>query len=144
MQRLKIRKIFNIGSIIKMSGPSDDRDKRVLLVKPKFYSAYPPLGLLKLSSYHKRLGDEVELVYGVGKSNTSDPQIIYITSLFTWAWKDVWEAVQYYSLKYPDADLWLGGLYASLMPEHASLSGIKPNRIFKGIFSDAEDLCSRL
>jgi hypothetical protein len=110
-------------------------------VKPKYYSAYPPLGLLKLSTYHKNLGNTTELVYGTSKPVFADPDIIYITSLFTWAWKPVWEAVQYYSLKFPEAELWLGGLYASLMPEHAALSGINPKHIFKGIFPEAECLC---
>lgn len=115
--------------------------KHILLVKPKYYSAYPPLGLLKLSAYHKKLGNTTELVWGPGKSVETEPDIIYITSLFTWAWKPVWEAVQYYSAKFPSAELWLGGLYASLMPEHAALSGVDPRHIFKGIFSKAECLC---
>ena len=112
--------------------------KHVLLVKPKFYSAYPPLGLLKLSAYQKKLGNTTELVWGTGRSVQVEPDIIYITSLFTWAWEPVWQAVRYYSLKFPNADLWLGGLYASLMPEHAALSGVRPERIFRGIHFEAE------
>lgn len=115
--------------------------KHVLLVKPKYYSAYPPLSLLKLSSYHKKLGNTTELVVGTGKETITEPDIIYVTSLFTWAWQPVWEAIQYYSSKFPNAELWLGGLYASLMPEHAALSGVSPKRIFKGIFTEAECLC---
>jgi hypothetical protein len=53
----------------------------------------------------------------------------------------VWEAVRFYSEVFPKAELWLGGLYASLMPEHAALCGINPNNIFRGIFWKAEDLC---
>lgn len=113
--------------------------KHVLLVKPKFYSAYPPLGLLKLSTLHKERGDTTELVFGASKPQR-EPDIIYVTSLFTWAWEPVWEAVQYFSLEFPNAELWLGGLYASLMPEHAALSGISPKRIFRGIFPEAEEL----
>jgi hypothetical protein len=112
--------------------------KHVLLVKPRYYSAYPPIGLLKLSSFQKKLGNTTELVWGTEQPAKAEPDIIYITSLFTWAWEPVWEAVRYYSLKYPDADLWLGGLYASLMPEHAALSGVKPDHIFRGIHPQAE------
>jgi len=115
--------------------------KHVLLVEPKYYTRYPPLGLLKLSSYHKGLGDTAELVRGINVAVSQEPDIIYVTSLFTWAWKPVWEAVRYYMRMFPKAELWLGGLYASLMPEHASLSGINPNHIFRGIFTNAEDLC---
>lgn len=108
------------------------------MVKPKYYSAYPPLGLLKLSAYHSKLGNTTELVWGTDQPVKVEPDIIYITSLFTWAWKPVWEAIRYYSQRYPRADLWLGGLYASLMPEHAALSGINPSHIFKGIHPQAE------
>jgi hypothetical protein len=114
------------------------KTKHVLLVKPKFYSAYPPLGLLKLSTYHKNLGDTTELVYGVETRVAQEPDVVYITSLFTWAWEPVWEAVRYYSLKFSNAELWLGGLYAALMPEHAALSGVKPDHIFHGIHPHAE------
>jgi len=69
-----------------------------------------------------------------------EPDIIYITSLWTWAWKPVWEAVRFYSKFFTHSELWLGGLYASLMPEHAALSGVRPDHIFKGVFVDAEDL----
>ncbi|MGD0202851.1 MAG: hypothetical protein ABSC20_02950 [Candidatus Bathyarchaeia archaeon] len=112
--------------------------KHVLLVKPRYYSAYPPLGLLKLSTYQKKLGNTTELVWGTGQPVKGEPDIIYVTSLFTWAWEPVWEAIRYYSLKFSNAELWLGGLYASLMPEHAALSGIKPDHIFRGIHPQAE------
>ena len=114
--------------------------KHVLLVEPSFYSRYPPLGLLKLSSYHKKLGNTTELVHGITNRIEKTPDIIYVTSLFTWAWKPVWEAIQHYSQLFPRSELWLGGLYASLMPEHAALSGIDPNHICTGIFDNAEDL----
>ena len=115
--------------------------KHVLLVEPKYYTKYPPLGLLKLSAYQKKLGDTTELVRGTTTKIDATPDIIYVTSLFTWAWKPVWDAVRFYSAEFPDAELWLGGLYASLMPEHAALSGISPKRIFKGIFTKAECFC---
>lgn len=115
--------------------------KHVLLVEPSYYTRYPPLGLLKLSTYHKNLGNTTKLVQGTTKDLSEMPDTIYITSLFTWAWQPVWEAIQFYSRLFPDSELWLGGLYASLMPRHAALSGIDPNHISKGIFTDAEDLC---
>lgn len=114
--------------------------RHVLLVLPSYYTRYPPLGLLKLSSYHKDLGDTTELVRGITSGISDRPNIIYVTSLFTWAWQPVWKAIQFYSRLFPDSELWLGGLYASLMPEHAALSGIDPNNILRGIFRDAEDL----
>ncbi len=114
--------------------------RHVLLVEPNYYTQYPPLGLLKLSSYHKNLGDTTELVRGTKMNVSQEPDIIYITSLWTWAWRPVWEAIRFYSSYFPKSEVWLGGLYASLMPEHASLSGIRPDHIFKGVFGDAEDI----
>jgi len=114
--------------------------KHVLLVEPDYYTRYPPLGLLKLSSYHKNKGSTTELVRGTTRDISAKPDIIYITSLFTWAWEPVWKAIQFYSRLFPDSELWLGGLYASLMPQHAALSGIDPAHIFQGIFREAEDL----
>jgi hypothetical protein len=114
--------------------------QHVLLVEPHYYTQYPPLGLLKLSTYHKNRGDTTELVHGTRPTISREPDVIYVTSLFTWAWQPVWEAVQFYSAHFPRSELWLGGLYASLMPEHAALSGVHPSNIFKGVFCEAEDL----
>lgn len=110
---------------------------RVLLVEPEYYTQFPPLGLLKLSSYHKSLGDTTKLVRGCKRVRTT-PDRIYVTSLFTWAWEPVWQAVSYYKKKFPRAELWLGGLYASLMEEHAAKSGA--DHIHKGLFKEAENL----
>jgi len=109
----------------------------VLLVEPEYYTQYPPLGLLKLSAYHKAKGDTTELVKG-RRYPKATPDLIYVTSLFTWAWRPVWEAIKYYKAWFHDVELWLGGLYASLLPDHASLSGA--DHIYKGIFSEAEDM----
>ena len=109
----------------------------VLLVEPDYYTRYPPLGLLKLSAYHKLLGDTTKLVRGC-KRVRRKPDRIYVTSLFTWAWKPVWQAVKHYKRLFPHAELWLGGLYASLLPEHAAQSGA--DHVYKGLFKEAEDL----
>lgn len=111
--------------------------KHVLLVEPNYYTRYPPLGLLKLSSYHKAKGDTTELVRK-SKFARKAPDLIYVTSLFTWAWKAVWRAVRIYKAWFPATEIWLGGLYASLLPEHAKLSGA--DRVHIGIFREAEDV----
>lgn len=109
----------------------------ILLVEPAYYTRYPPLGLLKLASYHRAKGDSIELIRGCSFPSTK-PEKIYVTSLFTWGWKEVWEAVTYYKSLFPTAEVSLGGIYASLMPEHAKLSGA--DRVHVGLVKEAENL----
>ena len=96
---------------------------RVLLVEPEYYTQYPPLGLLKLSTFYKRNGHEVRFIRGRRIILDFYPDEVDVTSLFTWAWKPVWECVQFYKALFPKAKVRLGGIYASLMPKHARLSG---------------------
>lgn len=109
----------------------------ILLVEPVYHTRFPPLGLLKLAAYHRLHGDSVELVRGCVKPRKM-PDLVYVTSLYTWAWKPVWEAVQFYKSLFPKVEVWLGGVYASLMPTHAAKSGA--DHIYVGIFEEAEDL----
>lgn len=39
-------------------------DRKILLVEPNYRNKYPPLGLMKLSTYHKKLGDKVTFFKG--------------------------------------------------------------------------------
>lgn len=89
----------------------------ILLVEPQYYTKYPPLGLLKIASYHRSRGDNVQLVRGLKQDSHSDLDKIYITSLFTYAWSPVHKAIEFYHKKYPTAKISVGGLYASIMPD---------------------------
>lgn len=115
----------------------------VLLVEPekskKYHTAYPPLGLLKLAAFHKNKGDKVQLVQGFS-DNGFAPDLIYITSLFTYAYEPVHEVIKFYSEKYKRTRIVVGGIYATLCPDH--LQGIFKNRIeiYKGLFEEAEDI----
>jgi hypothetical protein len=111
---------------------------KILLVEPAYYTQYPPLGLLKLSTLYKQEGHEVRFVRGLSLVTRFVPDEIKVTSLFTWAWRPVWEAVAFYRALFPRAKLSLGGIYATLMPDHARESGA--NEIFVGLDRRAEDL----
>ena len=108
---------------------------KILLVQPAYYTRYPPLGLLKLASMHKEEGDQVAFVRGLEHPEFR-PEIVYVTSLFTYAWKHVHDTVAYYKALYPEAKIVLGGIYATLMPEHARLSGA--NEVRTGLVAEAE------
>lgn len=98
---------------------------RILLVEPAFplasksknHSHFLPSGLLKIGTYHKAKGDNVRLVRGLRRCKFK-PDRILITSLFTYWSKYVHEAAKFYHDSYPQTKIEIGGIYASLMPEH--------------------------
>jgi hypothetical protein len=114
---------------------------KALLVKPPYYSAFPPLGLLKISSLLNKRGYKPTGPdrYHEGPNHPASftPDEVYVTSLFTFSWKTVHATISYYRQLYPKARIVLGGLYASLLPEHAKTSGAE---IHQGLVEDAEDL----
>ena len=110
----------------------------MLLVQPEYYTQYPPLGLLKLSTFYRRSGCEVRFVRGRHILLDFYPDEVDITSLFTWAWKPVWECVQFYKALYPKAKVRLGGIYTSLLPHHAKQSGA--DEIFVGTGNDLDEV----
>ena len=123
--------------------------RRIVLVEPEFpldgkcrnQARTLPLGLLKLASYHRSLGDEVQLVRGLtGLEYT--PEKVLITSLFTYWSELVWETVGYYKARFPAAEVVVGGIYASLMPDHCAQSGC--DDVFVGLHEEAERLAPAL
>ena len=99
--------------------------KKILLVEPEFpiptksknHSNFLPIGLLKLAAYYRNKGCEIQLNRG-NKPADFYPNRILVTSLFTYWSNYVKETVQYYKKKYPKASVEVGGVYATLMPEH--------------------------
>lgn len=111
----------------------------VLLVEPNYKNKYPPMGLMKISSYHKMLGDNVKFVKGI------DPSIdaavwdrIYITTLFTFEFSiSVKTILHYMQLKKDSSSIYVGGVMASLMPEKiVEATGINRSQILTGLFTD--------
>ncbi|MBU4273878.1 MAG: hypothetical protein KKA28_18765 [Planctomycetes bacterium] len=105
----------------------------------KYHVTYPPLGLLKLSAYHKALGDEVKYVCGPDDCRYN-PDVIYITSLYTYAFERVGEAITFYRNAYPKARLICGGIYASLCPGDIEDYWGDDVEVHRGVFPEAEDL----
>ena len=97
------------------------------------------MGLMKISTYHKMLGDEVRFVKGF------DPEVdkevwdrIYVTTLFTFDFDTDVETINHYKLLVNDiSDLYVGGIMASLMPDKIVAStGIERSHILTGLFTD--------
>ena len=112
---------------------------RILLVEPNYKNKYPPMGLMKISTYHKMLGDEVRFVKGL------DPEVdrevwdrIYVTTLFTFDFEVDVQTINHYKLLVNDInDLYVGGIMASLMPDRiVAVTGIERSHILTGLFTD--------
>jgi hypothetical protein len=92
--------------------------------------------LLKLATWLRRNGHTVELLTG-NVQPAATPHEVYVTSLFTY-WADtVWSSVHYYKELFPGAQVTVGGIYASLAPEHCRQSGC--DHVHVGVHPEAEE-----
>lgn len=106
--------------MLSQSSSGVSMNRKILLVEPGYKTKFPPLGLMKISAYHKVLGDEVTFVKGAKKSLDCDYwDRIYITTLFTYNWKITIDTIKHYKrLVGGDVSrLFVGGIMASLMPQ---------------------------
>ncbi|MDH4214796.1 MAG: cobalamin-binding domain-containing protein [Candidatus Thorarchaeota archaeon] len=104
--------------------------KRVLLVEPEYKLKYPPLGLMKISTYHKMRGDEVVFHKGTNASiRDQNWDTIYITTLFTFMWKSTIETIRFYQRNTTNTkDIRVGGILASLLQADVEAeTGIRPH-----------------
>ena len=106
-------------------------NRNILLVEPNYKSKFPPLGLMKISAYHKALGDKVVFVKGISSNAAYEFwDRIYVTTLFTYNWKITIDTIkQYKSIVGGDTSrIFVGGIMASLMPEEVwKATGIVPH-----------------
>lgn len=131
---------------------------KVLLVEPNFpiptksrnHSNFLPIGLLKIASYLRNLSIDVKLVryenndihqktINTDKTMKFVPDLICVTSIFTYWSKYVKEAVSYYKKLYPNVPIIVGGIYASLLPQHC-LEYTGCDDVITGIVPEAEKL----
>jgi len=100
---------------------------RILLIWPRFTmrGREPvPLGLLKIAGYHRSQGDEVRLVRSVAPLIDERPDRVYVSSLFTYDCGLVIAQVRAVQGAWPDAEVLIGGIWASLMPDRRA--SVKP------------------
>ena len=92
----------------------------ILLVEPGYRSRFPPLGLMRLSTYHHSRGDRVAFICGQSKWACSRRwDRIYIASLFTWELPRTADTIDFYlgSVNQP-ADIFVGGVGVTLLPDY--------------------------
>ena len=92
----------------------------ILLVEPDYSSKFPPLGLMRISTFHKSRGDAVTFVRGrrpdVRQANWNR---VYVSSLFTYELPRTVATIKYYKNCVPSPkDLIVGGIGATLLPQY--------------------------
>lgn len=104
--------------------------RNILLVEPGYKTKFPPLGLMKISAYHKALGDKVTFVKGTKASLAYEYwDRIYVTTLFTYNWKVTIDNIKHYKMLVGGdvSRLFVGGIMASLMPQEVwQETGVAP------------------
>ena len=92
--------------------------KNILLIEPRYRNKYPPLGLMKLSTYHKNNGDRVLFIKGEPLSVLYENwDRIYITTLFSFEWNNISKSIDF-GIKASGNNpkkVFVGGIAASLM-----------------------------
>lgn len=113
-----------------------DHCMNILLIEPAYKNKYPPLGLMKISAFHKLQGDDVRFMKGLNKELRG--QIwdrIYITTLFSFNWAEAIKTIKYYEFSVKDPqNLFIGGPMATIMAEEIEKeTGFKP---VKGLLNE--------
>ena len=97
------------------------------------------MGLMKISTYHKMLGDKVRFVKGIDQDVDAEVwDRIYVTTLFTFDFAVSVETILYYMRLVDDVNsLYVGGIMASLMPDRVvEATGIDRSHVLTGLFTD--------
>lgn len=144
-----------------------DDVKSVLLVEPNFpipnksrnHKNFLPIGLLKIAAYLRTKNIDVKLIrfdndefikaqelnldyFKDNKDEYEDdfiPDLICVTSIFTYWAKYVKYSVSYYKQKYNNVPVLVGGIYASLMPKQCKeYTGC--DEVIFGVIEEAESV----
>ena len=93
----------------------------ILLLEPAYRNKYPPMGLMKISYFHKYIvGDYVRFAKGELPEAFKDKKWdrVYVTTLFTFEWENTKKALEYaLSVVKDPHEVYTGGILATLMPE---------------------------
>jgi len=116
-----------------------NRSKRVLLIEPAYKVKYPPLGLMKISTFHKQRGDDVVFYKGTNVELRNQRwDVIYIATMFTYQWNITVETIKFYQRNMANKNIKVGGILASLLPgDLEAETGIKPH---VGIWEEVDRL----
>ncbi|MCL3782698.1 hypothetical protein EMN47_20115 [Prolixibacteraceae bacterium JC049] len=88
----------------------------ILLTEANYKDKYPPLGLMKIATYHRLKGDNVIYKRDFLNKDRNYFSKIYITTRFSFHWKKTEELIKYYQKNY-NSEILVGGIHASINPE---------------------------
>lgn len=92
--------------------------ERILLIEPNYKNKYPPIGLMKISTYFKNKGDFVQFHKGLlPQMETSTFDKVFVTTLFTFDFEMCVQTIKYYIAIVGSANVYVGGIAATIMPE---------------------------
>jgi len=92
----------------------------ILLVEPSYSNKYPPLGLMKISTFHKNMGDNVFFAKGELSEKFAGKEWdrVYVSTLFTFEWEKTKKCIEYALTVVKNKNMvFVGGIMATLMPE---------------------------
>ncbi len=90
--------------------------EKILLVEPDYKNKFPPLGLMKIATYHRNKGDIVEFYKGEAPYNQIiSKDRVYITTLFTFHYDITIKCISHYSKYIGPDSIFIGGIAATLM-----------------------------
>lgn len=113
----------------------------VLLVEPNYKNKYPPMGLMKLSTYHKIKGDTVTFYKGImSKENFEIGKFdrVYITSMFTFHYNIVVKTINNYKKMIAPSNIFVGGILVTLMTEKFKTELDKEIILLTGLLTNSE------
>jgi hypothetical protein len=92
--------------------------EKILLIEPDYKNKFPPIGLMKIASYHRGKKDYVEFYKGKAPyTKIVDFDRAYITTLFTFYYDCTVDTIRHY-LNYMHKDnVYVGGISATLLAE---------------------------
>ncbi|MHC1722954.1 MAG: hypothetical protein AB9836_07120 [Aminipila sp.] len=111
----------------------------ILLVEPNYKNKYPPMGLMKISTYHKNRGDKVVFYKGImPKEQFEDYKFdrVYITSLFTFYYGITLKTIKAYQKLISSYQIYVGGIMASLMTKKLTQDIDNEITVLTGLLTD--------
>lgn len=115
----------------------------ILLVEPYYPRSEPPLGLMKLSTWHKQHGNQVRFIRGTDPFNIilgdyKPDQVDITTPIFSWRTDEGTQTIKWCLERFPDAHIRVGGVKAWDTPDVYEIDRVE---LVRGNLSEVDE-CS--